>query len=67
MQDVSTYWLANKEFKQPRQLRQIKRHFKINICVMVTILGLLLFARILYCPGGGGSTVIYGPYRYVPL
>ena len=34
----------NGKFKPPRQLRQIKRHLKINICVMVTILQLLLFS-----------------------
>ena len=32
-----------------QRLRQIKRHLKITICAMVTILRLLLFARILYC------------------
>ena len=49
MQDVSTYWLANKEFKQPRRLRHIKRHFNLNICAMATILRSLLFACILNC------------------
>ena len=34
--------------KQPRRLRQKKRRFKINIYEMMTILWLLLFARILY-------------------
>ena len=38
-----------REFKQPRRLRYIKRHITINICAMVTISQLLLFARILYC------------------
>ena len=37
------------ELKQPRRLRQMKRHSKINICALVTTLRLLLFARILYC------------------
>ena len=36
----------NAELKQPRPLRLIKRHLKVNICAMVTILRLLLFARI---------------------
>ena len=38
--------LPNTELKQPRRLRLIKHHLKINICAMVTILRLLLFARI---------------------
>ena len=39
-----------REPKQPRRLGQIRRHLKINICEMVmTILRLLLSARILYC------------------
>ena len=36
----------NAELKQPRRLRLIKRNLKVNICAMVTILRLLLFARI---------------------
>ena len=32
-----------------QRLRQIKRHLKVTICAMATILRLLLFARILYC------------------
>lgn len=32
-----------RELKQPRRLRLIKRHLKINICAMVTILQLLIF------------------------
>ena len=40
---------VTREFKLPRRLRQIKRHLRINICAMVTILQLLLFAHILYC------------------
>ena len=38
--------LPNTELKPPRRLRQIKHHLKIDICAMVTILRLLLFARI---------------------
>ena len=30
--------LPNREFEQPQRLRQIKSHFKINICRIVTIL-----------------------------
>ena len=30
--------LPNREFKQPQRLRQIKHHFKINICRIATIL-----------------------------
>ena len=37
--------LRNSELQQPRRLRQMKRQVKINICTMVTILRLLLFAR----------------------
>ena len=36
------------KFKQPRRLRQIKLHLKINAYAMMTILQLLLFAHILY-------------------
>ena len=28
-----------REFKQPRRLRQIKRHLRVNICAMVAIFG----------------------------
>lgn len=37
----------HREFKQPRRLRQIKCHFKINIFAMMTIWRLLPFVRIL--------------------
>ena len=39
--------LPNRELKQARRLPYIKRHLKINIYAMVTILRLLLFIRIL--------------------
>ena len=39
--------LRNSELPQPRRLRQIERHVKVNICSMVAKLRLLLFARIL--------------------
>ena len=35
-------------FKRKNIYQQLKFHFKINICATVTILQLLLFARILY-------------------
>ena len=38
-----------RELNQPRRLRQIKRHLKMNICAMMTIWLILLFIRILYC------------------
>ena len=38
-----------RDFKQQRRQRQRKRHLKINIWETVTILGLLLLPRILYC------------------
>ena len=38
-----------RELKQPRRLRQIKRHLKINICEMMPILRLLVFPRIVHC------------------
>ena len=40
---------GTKEFKQPRRLRQIKRHLKMNICAMMTSWRLLLFVHILHC------------------
>ena len=39
--------LRNSELQQPRRLRQIKRQVKVNICSMIAMLRLLLFARIL--------------------
>ena len=39
--------LRNSELQQPRRLRQIERQVKVNICSMVAMLQLLLFARIL--------------------
>ena len=48
------YWVItenvnnNTEFKQPRRLRQIKRHFKVKFQAVVTILRFLLFSRIVY-------------------
>ena len=39
--------LRNRELQQPRRLRQIERQVKLNICSMVAMLRLLLFARIL--------------------
>ena len=39
--------MSNRELKQQRRQRQLKRDLKINIWEMVTILGLLLLRRIL--------------------
>ena len=51
--------LPNRELKQPRRLRLIKRHLKVNICAKVTILRLLLFTRIVsltnYAKNGPGG------------
>ena len=39
--------LRNSKLQQPRRLRQIECQVKVNICAMVAMLRLLLFARIL--------------------
>ena len=39
--------LLNSDLQQPRRLRQIERQGKVNLCSMVAMLRLLLFARIL--------------------
>ena len=39
--------LRNSDLQHPRRLRQIERQGKVNICSMVVMLRLLLFARIL--------------------
>ena len=39
--------LRNSDLQQPRRLRQIECQVKVNICSMVAMLRLLLFARIL--------------------
>ena len=40
--ELSARYIFIREFMQPRWLRQIKRHLRINICAMETILRLLL-------------------------
>ena len=39
--------LRYSKLQQPRRLRQVERQVKVNICSMVAMLRLLLFARIL--------------------